>query len=177
MRPQPIALAFLRRLLQALTVLNALYGFGILLLLVASVVAERAVFGALGFDIVGPDGMRDTAFVMGLRTIAVLGIVAAGVFHLVLTGLLAIVGTVQDGDPFIAQNAGRLNRMAWAVLAQEVLRLLVWLAATLTATRYQRLDIDMGGAFGGWVIVLVLFVLARVFAEGARMREELEGTV
>jgi hypothetical protein len=28
-----------------------------------------------------------------------------------------------------------------------------------------------------WIAVLLLFVLARVFEQGARMREDLEGTV
>jgi hypothetical protein len=29
----------------------------------------------------------------------------------------------------------------------------------------------------GWLAILMLFVLAQVFLEGTRMREELEGTV
>jgi hypothetical protein len=37
----------------------------------------------------------------------------------------------------------------------------------------------IGGNFqvGGWLAVLLLFVLAQVFLEGTRMREDLEGTV
>jgi len=30
---------------------------------------------------------------------------------------------------------------------------------------------------GGWLAVLLTFLLARVFVEGARIREDLEGTV
>lgn len=39
------------------------------------------------------------------------------------------------------------------------------------------IDIDWTFSFTPWIAVLLLFVLARVFAHGARMREDLEGTV
>ena len=38
-------------------------------------------------------------------------------------------------------------------------------------------DLDAGFSINGWLAVLLTFLLARVFAEGARMRDELEGTV
>jgi hypothetical protein len=38
-------------------------------------------------------------------------------------------------------------------------------------------DIDWSFSPTRWVAVLLLFVLARVFEQGAQMREELEGTV
>ena len=38
-------------------------------------------------------------------------------------------------------------------------------------------DLDAGFSVNGWLAVLLTFVLARVFAEGALMREDLEGTV
>jgi len=39
--------------------------------------------------------------------------------------------------------------------------------------------VDMGDGFSftPWLAVLLLFVLAGVFAQGARMRTDLEGTV
>lgn len=39
------------------------------------------------------------------------------------------------------------------------------------------IDIDWTFSFTPWIAVLLLFVLARVFAHGAQMREDLEGTV
>ena len=39
------------------------------------------------------------------------------------------------------------------------------------------LDLDWNFSFTRWLSVLLLFVLARVFAQGARMREDLAGTV
>ena len=38
-------------------------------------------------------------------------------------------------------------------------------------------DLDAGFSVSAWLAILLTFVLARVFAEGARMREDLEGTV
>ena len=37
--------------------------------------------------------------------------------------------------------------------------------------------LDAGFSINGWLAVLLTFLLARVFAQGARMREDLEGTV
>ncbi len=39
--------------------------------------------------------------------------------------------------------------------------------------------VDIGGKFSvtPWLTILLLFVLARVFDQGARMRDELSGTV
>ena len=37
--------------------------------------------------------------------------------------------------------------------------------------------VDVGVSLGGVLLALILFVLARVFSQGAAMRDELEGTV
>ena len=37
--------------------------------------------------------------------------------------------------------------------------------------------LDAGFSPSGWLAVILAFVLARVFAEGALMREDLEGTI
>jgi len=53
---------------------------------------------------------------------------------------------------------------------------------TETITSYSlgpdgKTDIDAGFSINGWLAVLLTFLLARVFAEGTVMREDLEGTV
>jgi len=37
--------------------------------------------------------------------------------------------------------------------------------------------LDAGFSISGWLAVILTFVLARVFAEGTHMREDLEGIV
>lgn len=121
-----------------------------------------------------PDAER---LVMSLRAIAVLGLVAIPFNHVVLARLLAIVQTVRGGDPFVAANASRLQAIAWSLLALQLLSLVIGAIAKSVSTPAHPLHIDAGFSINGWLAVLLTFLLARVFAEGALMREELEGTV
>ncbi len=109
----------------------------------------------------------------GLRAIVVIGVIGAVIVHTILRRLLAIVDTVRGGDPFIVENARRLDAIAWSVLALEVLRLFV-IAIAAVVWEAGRLG---GFSFAPWFAVLMLFVLSGVFAHGARMRADLEGTV
>jgi len=115
--------------------------------------------------------------VRGLRGVACVGLVMIPLYYIVLKRLLAIVETVRAGDPFVAANARRLQTIAWAMLGLQVLGFMMGAIADGISTREHPVDIDAGFSVGGWLAVLLTFLLARVFAEGARMREELEGTV
>lgn len=88
-----------------------------------------------------------------------------------------MVESVRAGDPFVRQNASRLQTIAWALLGVQVLALVIGAIAKVVSTPAHPLHLDAGFSTSGWLAVLLLFVLARVFAEGARMRDELEGTV
>jgi CDP-diglyceride synthetase len=115
--------------------------------------------------------------VMGLRAIAVLGLVAIPVNYAVLKRLLAIVETVREGDPFVAANASRLHAVAWALLALQLLSIVIGAIAKAVSSPAHPLKLDAGFSINGWLAVLLTFLLARVFAEGTRMREDLAGTV
>jgi len=115
--------------------------------------------------------------VMGLRAIAVLGLAAIPLNYVVLKRLLAIVETVRAGDPFVAANASRLQAIAWALLALQLLSLVIGAIAKTVSTPAHPLNVDAGFSINGWLAVLLTFLLARVFAEGTRMREDLDGTV
>jgi hypothetical protein len=173
MQTKPLSLVLVPRLLRGLIVLNLVYGSLIALLLAASLVAGEWVMDALGVAGAATGG-RDAANVLGMRMIMVLGVASAGVAHVALARLLEIIGTVQGGDPFSGENARRLRQIARAVLGLEVLRLGVLLAARVAPLR---MEMDVSGSLTRWLAVLLLFVLAWVFEQGARMREELEGTV
>ncbi len=115
--------------------------------------------------------------VMGLRAIAVLGLAVVPLNYVVLKRLLAIVETVRAGDPFVAANASRLHAIAWALLALQLLSILIGAIAKAVSTPAHPVELDAGFSINGWLAVLLTFLLARVFAEGTRMREDLEGTV
>ncbi len=164
----PIAYVVLR----VLIVVNWLMGAVILALLVV-IPNEQWIMSAFELS-ASPEAER---LVMGLRAIAVLGLAAIPLNYVVLKRLLAIVETVRAGDPFVAANASRLQAIAWALLALQLLSLVIGAIVKTVSTPAHPLDIDAGFSTNGWLAVLLTFLLARVFAEGARMREDLEGTV
>lgn len=167
----PSALATTRTVVKTLIGLNLAIGMGILVLLVASLAARDAVFAALGFDV------TNAGLIAGGRLIMVIGIASTPLTHILLTRLLAIVETVRQGDPFVAGNAARLQTTAWALLGLELLHLVVGAIAAAVSSPSQPLDLDWNFSVSGWLAVLLLFVLARVFDQGTRMRDDLEGTV
>ena len=164
----PIAHVFLRILI----VLNWLGGAAILALLVA-IPNEQWIMNAFKLS-PSPDASR---LVMGLRAVAVLGLVAVPLHYIVLKRLLAMVETVRAGDPFVATNASRLQAIAWALLAMQILSVVIGAIGKAVSTPAHPVHLDAGFSFSGWLAVLLTFLLARVFAEGALMRQDLEGTV
>jgi hypothetical protein len=163
------ALALARPVIRGLIVLNALFALVIGGLLAWSFFIDGWPQRPLGFDMVNAHPMLGN----GLRAIVVIGVIGAVIVHTILWRLLSIVDTVRAGDPFILDNARRLTAIAWSVAALEVLRLLV---AAIAAVVWEAGRID-AFSFAPWLAVLLLFVLAGVFAHGAQMRSDLEGTV
>jgi hypothetical protein len=165
----PIAWFFLRILI----LLNWLGGAAIFALLTATIVAEDWTFTALG--ITPETGIP--SMIMGLRAVAALGLVGVLLNYAVLKRLVAIVETVKLGDPFVAANAYRLHAIAWVLLALQLLSLAIAAVGRIISTPANPVVLDAGFSINGWLAVLLTFVLARVFAEGTLMREDLEGTV
>jgi hypothetical protein len=164
----PIAYVVLRILI----VVNWVMGAMIVTLLVVSP-NERWIMAAFKLS-PSPDTER---LVMAMRVIAVLGLASIPLNYLVLKRLLAIVETVRAGDPFVAANAYRLEAIAWALLALQLLSIAIGAIAKYVSTPAHPLHLDAGFSINGWLAVLLTFVLARVFAQGALMREDLEATV
>ncbi|MEO8673417.1 MAG: DUF2975 domain-containing protein [Tahibacter sp.] len=163
------ALAVARPVIQFLIGVNALYALAISGLLVFSFFIDGWPQRPLGFDMVTAHPLVG----QGLRAIIVVGVIGAAIVHTILRRLLVIVDTVRVGDPFILANARRLDAIAWSVAALEGLRLVV---AAIAAAVWEAGKVD-AFSFAPWLAVLLLFVLAGVFAQGARMRADLEGTV
>ena len=162
------ALSVARPVIKGLTVLNILYAICIAALLVWSFFIEGWPQRPLGFDLTHAHPQAAN----GLRAIVVIGILGAAIVHTILRRLLAIVDTVRSGDPFILENARRLDAIAWGVLALEVLRFVV---ASIASAVWAAGRID-AFSIASCFAVLLLFVLSGVFAQGARMRADLEGT-
>ena len=164
----PVAYVVLRMMV----VLNWLMAGAILVLLLA-LPHEQWIMTELKLA-PSPDADR---VVMGLRAMAVAALATIPLNHLLLTRLLAMVETVRLGDPFVAANARRLQAIAWILLALQLAGLLIAALGRWTSIPGRPVDAGAGLSISGWLAVLIAFVLARVFAAGAQMRDELEGTV
>ena len=170
--PSSAALPFAHVVLRILIVVNWLFGAAIVTLLVAMPTSQW-IRTALGI----PPSPEADRLIIGLHAIAVVGLASIPVNYAVLKRLLAMVDTVRAGDPFVAANAVRLQAIAWALLALQVLSLVVGAIARTMSTPAHPIKVEAGFSIDGWLAVLLTFLLARVFAEGTRMRDDLEGTV
>ena len=173
MEPTDRPLAMSRTVLRLLIKLNFVFGILVSALFASTLIAPSPVMRALGL-IPTPDSAR---LIFGMRGIMVVGILAVPLAHLIYTRLLAIVETVRAGDPFLLENAERLKTIAWAIVGLEIMHVAVVLLANGVVVGTEKVDIGDKFSVTPWLTILLLFVLARVFDQGARMRDELAGTV
>ena len=166
------ALPITHAVLRILIVLNWLSGVAIATLLVAM---PHRKWIMRAFDL-SPSPEADR-LITGMLAIAAIGLVAIPLHYIVLKRLLAIVETVRAGDPFVAANALRLQAIAWTLLVLQLLSLVIGAIAKAVSTPAHPLRLEAGFSIAGWLAVFLTFLLARVFAEGTLMREEIEGTV
>ena len=160
-------------LLRILIVLNWFFAACIAALLAFTFINEPWTMKALGVT-----GMPDAVTVMwAMRGIAALGVAAAPLNYMILKRLLHMVETVRAGDPFVAANAYRLHAIAWLMVGLQMISIVIAIIARMISTPEHPFDLDAGFSLNSWLAIILTFVLARVFAEGTLMREDLEGTV
>lgn len=113
-------------------------------------------------------------FPVSILMLLLFGILAAAAY--LIRQLQALVASAAS-DPFVPANAARLRRIGWALVVTQLLAIpLQWTAGCIAEAGS---DFgDMGGiSLEGLLAILLAFVLAAVFEQGAAMRDELEGTV
>jgi hypothetical protein len=158
--------------LRVLIVVNWLWGVAIIGLLVAAP-TRQWIMSSLALS---PSPETDRV-VLGFRVIAGIGLVTIPLNYAILKRLLAMVETVRAGDPFVAANAYRLQTIAWTLLFLQLLGLVIGGIAKSISTPGHMVHINAGFSVNGWLAVILTFLLARVFAAGTLMREDLEWTV
>ena len=105
-----------------------------------------------------------------------LAVFAPGIAY-VCAQLRKILSTLADGDPFVPENAPRLTQIAIAIGLIEFIRMasVLILAATVDLGDGYVANININLAV--WGAVIVLLILAQVFKEGTRLREEEKKTI
>lgn len=167
-------LATSRWILRVLAVLNFVVGALLLAVLVFSFAQEeRFVAGAIrqfpGSDI---DNL-----LTGARWALVLVLPVMLLAHPLFMALLRMLDTVAAGDPFVSVNADRLRTVAWCLLGIQLCDIGFGIAgAVIDTAAGERLSAWSPG-LTGWIAVLLVFVLARVFRAGTRLRDEAELTI
>ena len=123
----------------------------------------------------GP-GADAGAEVSGLRWMMCIGLVMGASIDRLLAALEKIVESASLSSPFVAANASRLRAIGWALLMLQLLSI----PAYLVERTFPGMGMGTPEPFfsvSGWMAVLMVFVLSRVFQVGSAMREELEGTI
>jgi hypothetical protein len=140
------------------------------------IIAPPLVIGAVGMLTI-PDRIMAAGNVLrltGLETplqlrlsfVAFIGILLVTIPT--LRNLLRIIDSAMIGDPFVPENARRLRRIGWLLLAMNL----------LTETEGWITGVSLPpSTLGGLITVLLTFVLAQIFEKGSHMRSELQETV
>ena len=160
--------------LRSLVILNIVVGLLLLAVLGWSFVEEQRFAAAALSQFPGTDIDQLLA---GTRIVLAIVFPVMILAHLLFRALLQMLQTVEAGDPFVAVNARRLRRVAWCLLGIQLCDIAFGIAgAMMDAAAGERIS-GWSPGITGWIAVLLAFVLARVFREGTRLRDEAELTI
>jgi len=98
-----------------------------------------------------------------------------GALLAIVSRLRKVFATLTSGDPFHPENIRRLRLIGFVLAGMEIARYGLRAALSMFAPGVAG-DVD-GFNITTWFAVLVVFVLAEVFREGARLRREAELTI
>lgn len=134
-------------------------------------------YGVAQYDVTLADpttGQRLLDLVPGLMTV---GLIAAGCWL-----IIAVMGTIASGDPFVAANVRRLRRLAALLLIGPIVVFFVDLPVNGALLS----SVDLGGldpatflepAWPAFVAGMVVALLAEAFKAGSRLRDDVDGLV
>lgn len=168
-----------------LQVVTAIGAVALLIAIPAILFAQGMIQAAIVEDL--PDMTHDFPALL-IAAIMAIGLSFLAMLFVFFGKLRRIIGTVGEGDPFQPENARRLSQMGWLMLGTQLVMIPAG-AIAIQLARYAD-EIEKAGAddvsftfdddiisMSSLLLVVILFILARVFRHGAAMREDLEGTV
>ena len=161
-------------------IVTVIYWLAIIFGVVMFVLLGLGIAGSLnGGEISVPGAQAVTDDVpMGRLVAAMVGLIvfSTGIVY-VCAQLRKILGTLADGDPFVPENAPRLTHIAIAIGLIEVIRNGAVLLLSATMDLGEGYRGGLGINLAAWGAVVVLLILAQVFKEGSRLREEQKMTI
>jgi hypothetical protein len=119
-----------------------------------------------------PEGLATNAYAMILLAMLILALI-----WMMLKRLLAIIASAELGDPFNFANSARLKAIGWLMVAVQIVGIPLAIAAGRTVDKLDKNNVSYDFSLNAILAILLVFSLAGIFEQGARMREELEGTV
>lgn len=130
------------------------------------------LIGSIAMNVGGVELVKKWPVVIGGLGAAALYL--AGVL-VIVARLRQIFATLMAGDPFHPDNVSRLRIIGVALGGLELIRYAVWAAGAWLLPGQNKVEPNV--SLTAWFSVLVVFVLAEVFREGARLRREAELTI
>jgi hypothetical protein len=119
-----------------------------------------------------PHFSGESPAVMGVLAFSILYV---GVLLVVFSRLRKVLAALTQGDPFHPANVGRLHAIGLALVGLEAVGYLMRLSVRWFVRVEEPWRFSLNAT--GWFAILVVFVLAEVFREGARLRQEAELTI
>lgn len=141
-----------------------------------AVVAGVVFAGQLNFEGPGMTFRASTDNWMIVAAALAFGAVVLGGLLTIIHGLRRIFATLIVGEPFQHENVRRLRLIGFVLAGLELLTYAANVIGPQLATVH-RGAVDYWPNFTAWFAVLVVFVLAEVFREGARLRGEADLTI
>lgn len=162
-----------RRLLVGLNILNWVLFALLMVVFVAISIRPELVVDAIS----GAKPPIDGGYVLDLFRVALLLCIPIAIAaHAIFTRLIAMIDATRAGAAFTLDNARRLRAIGWWLLVTQVIDAgYGWLAFEMARASDEVLGWQP--SLTAWLAVLLLFVLARIFEQGAAMHDELEQTI
>lgn len=169
----------------------AAIGYGALNLLIASGAVDASILagGEGQARVGGGDGDFDLSYTNPGGATWPVVVPALAIGAVAISGGLVIVdrlrrlfGSFTSGEPFRRENATHLRVIWITMLAIELARYVLMgaiavLFAAIGLPDDAKVDFNLHIDFSTWMSIAILIVLAEVFREGARMKEEQELTI
>ncbi len=157
------------------------------LLVLASLVTLAMMFAGI-YSIIGMAPALPESLLRFLQLDIVialpLGVAAIVAILFISDRLRRILITLINGDPFVPENAGHLRAIAIAIAVYQIIRYGAHGIIALIFTVFGRpvesgvsVEPQFGLNLGAWAAVIALLVLAEVFREGTRLRDEQKFTI